>query len=918
MKVYLSSTLNDLGPEREAVKEALGGECTVVESYVADERSVRDSCLADVAGCALYLGIVGMRYGFVPPGQAHSITELEYHEARAHGLPTLVFLKAIDRVTLPFSDAHTEENPRERIEAFRQALTSGTDEAARASIFKSPDDLKAQVLKAFLRRTTRQTAHPVKPIEGAPYPGLRAFRTSETDRFFGRDAEMDALLDRLLVRGDRFLALIGASGSGKSSLVYAGLLPRLGSGGLTGGVPWRTARFFPSDGGADPVQAVATALRPLLRDPVGPLVQRLRESPGDIAAVADEALADVPPAAQLLLFADQFEEVFAASVDAPARTAFFALLAAAAGSPRLRVVVAMRSDFYDRWPQDEAAVALLRTGHFPVAPPGAVALEKMITGPAQAAGLQFRPPGLAQRILHDTGTAPGSLALAEFALAQLYAKRDGRALTAAAYEAIGGVAGAIEGQAERAVQAAERDLARTGSPPLDDEAWSRLFRSIANIEVRGTEQAVVRRRCTPAELPGAAGALARHLVNERLLVSSGGTGSEPAALEVGHEAVFSHWQRFAAWHRDHAEQLALLRQAERAAAEWERAGHAAALRWVWERQEPALLALLGLEMRPPLTDPDLRQRGIDAWRALRDTLVEPLRAFLYPEPLHMLEEVRELSTPHRRREEIGMRLHQIGDPRRGVGLRSDGLPDIAWLPVAAGKVTVVTGDANVKTDKRLRFEVSAFEMARYPITYRQYCAFIDSPDGFRNPRWWQGLGCNDEHRSQPGDPKWAFNSHPVNRVSWYDAIAFCHWLSERLAEPIRLPTEWEWQWAAMSDEGGDYPWPGDWSASRSNCWEAGIGRTVAVGLYPSGRSHWGLDDMVGNVWEWCLNERDTPANAGLGGEAARVLRGGSWENFPQPSPVAFHGGSLPSERSSNIGFRVCRTPAILKRRSGRR
>jgi hypothetical protein len=111
MNVYLSSTSNDLGPERRAVKEALGGECTVVESYAADERSVRDSCLADVSGCALYIGILGRRYGSLRSGQTRSITELEYERARELGLPTLVFVKDDSSITLPLSDAGTQENP---------------------------------------------------------------------------------------------------------------------------------------------------------------------------------------------------------------------------------------------------------------------------------------------------------------------------------------------------------------------------------------------------------------------------------------------------------------------------------------------------------------------------------------------------------------------------------------------------------------------------------------------------------------------------------------------------------------------------------------------------------------------------------------------------------------------------------------
>ena len=92
MRVYLSSTLNDLGPEREAVRKALGGHCTVVESYTADERSVRESCLADVAGCDLYIGIIGGRYGFIPPGESFSITELEYLQARERKLPAFIFI----------------------------------------------------------------------------------------------------------------------------------------------------------------------------------------------------------------------------------------------------------------------------------------------------------------------------------------------------------------------------------------------------------------------------------------------------------------------------------------------------------------------------------------------------------------------------------------------------------------------------------------------------------------------------------------------------------------------------------------------------------------------------------------------------------------------------------------------------------
>jgi hypothetical protein len=378
MKVYLSSTLNDLGPERQAVKEALGGECTVVESYTADERSVREACLADVAGCDLYIGIVGRRYGFIPPGHNRSITELEYQEARDRKLNTLVFVKDDCAITLPFSDAGTGEHDPKLIEEFRRRVGSGADSAPRETYFRTPEDLKSHVLKAYLRYSQRHAKPATKRIEGRPYPGLRAFLPSESDRFFGRDAETETLVDRLLARGQRFLAVIGPSGSGKSSLVYAGLIPVLTGSPVAGSMRWVPVTFSPRELGDDPFQPLAAALSKGFPDQgwrVPDLTQQLRARPAAIAEVAGEALGLHGAAAQLLLFVDQFEEVFAAKVESDARGAFFQLLAAAVGCPLLRVVIAMRSDFYSQWPQDDAAIALLRAGHFPVAAPGPAALE---------------------------------------------------------------------------------------------------------------------------------------------------------------------------------------------------------------------------------------------------------------------------------------------------------------------------------------------------------------------------------------------------------------------------------------------------------------------------------------------------------------------------------------------------------------
>ncbi len=865
---------------------------------------MRDSCLADVAECDLHIGLVGRRYGFIPPGESLSITELEYNQARQCKFPTLVFIKDDAVITLPFSDAGTGEHDPKLIDAFRQLISNGSDDTPRGALFKTSEELKYKVEKARNKYFERHGKPLPKPIEGRPYPSLCAFLSTESDRFFGRDVEKEALLERLLAHNERFLAVTGPSGSGKSSLVYAGLIPALTTSPAVNSVRWLSASFSPRELGNDPFQPLAFALSKAFPDRgwrVPDLARRLRGKPTDIAMVASDSLGQDSIVTQFLLFIDQFEEVFAAKVDSHARNAFFQLLTTAVSCPLLRVVIAMRSDFYSQWPQDETMLALLRSGHFPVGVPGQAALEKMIGGPAQAAGLTISPR-LVQRILQDTGTAPGALALAEFALSQLYDRKTDSTLTEDAYSAIGGVAGAIDRLAEDAVKNAENTLAENGRS-LDEETFSRLFLAIASIEQRSDEEseamAVVRRRAIQDELSETALILVRHLVDQRILVSCKGNSDQSAIYEVGHEAVFSHWQRFKDWYSRYAGDFALRRHAEQAAREWDRNQHLSILKWSWERQKPAIEALLKLNhLPPPASDPDFPDSGIATWRILEPRLSEPLRGFLYPEPLVLLDELSADDTPHQRREEIGLRLNQLGDPRRGIGLDANGLPDIVWIDILPGEVTL-------ETESKDHFQVPRFRLARYPITWTQYGTFLGADDGYCNSAWWEGRPRED----QPGQRLWSFANYPAINVSWYDALAYCRWLSVKLSLDIRLPTEWEWQWAAVGDTQQDYPWPGDWNLARANSGDAGIRRTVAVGLYPLGRSLFGVDDMAGNICEWCLNTHNQPSNVSLDINVDRVLRGGSWYNNPFNARSVSRDFDIPVLRFSFIGFRVlCSSP----------
>ena len=903
--VYLSSTLKDLEAERQAVREVLNGfkTCKVIESYSADERSVRESCLADVADCDLYIGILGGRYGYIQPGETDSITELEYNQASDKGIPRLIFIKELGAITLPNSDAFTRENEPERIDQFRQRVTGGSAGATRPDSFSTPEELRVKVTKAYYDHINRN--HPITPkpplIKGSPYPGLRAFNLQESDRFFGRDLEIEALQEQLLISGKRFIAVFGASGSGKSSLVYAGLLPRLKA---LNSPDWQPICFTPRGASNNPFAQLAEALlrvNPKFNLPVWDLAQQLQDHPTEIASILGEILTESPASvAGPLWFVDQFEEVFAVSVAAPLREAFFQLLLAAVTCERLRIVITMRSDFYSQWPQDPAMIALLQ-GHFAVGIPGRDALKEMIVRPAEAAGLNIAPR-LVQRILDDTGSGPGSLALAEYALSQLYEQKDHTKLTEAAYTAIGGVAGSIDRLAEGAVLIAQRRL----QGRLDDEAFSNLFLAIASVEQRSPEQGealtVVRRRAAQQEFTESALILASCLVDRRILVSHEGGRGHPVIYEVGHEAVFSHWQRFKNWFERYADDLALRRQAEQAAREWQANDQSTVLKWDWERQYPVIEALRKLQrLAEPQANASFSDPRIVTWSTLGPTLTPPLHAFLYPEPLALLEALQSDTTPHHRREEIGLRLNQIGDPRRGIGLNAQSLPDIDWVEIPAGEVTL-------ETEAKHRFEVATFHMARYPITWAQYMSFIQAENGYANPDWWNGLN----RVEQPGDRLWAFANYPAINVSWFDAVAFCRWLSAQWKLSIRLPTEWEWQWAASGSEQRSYPWGNAWNAARANSNEAGIGRTVAVGLYPLGCSPYGLEDMVGNAWEWCLNEYVDPNHCQLSGDQSRVLRGGSWFDDANGTRSAARYGLHPGSRRDRLGFRVVCVSSILE------
>jgi formylglycine-generating enzyme required for sulfatase activity len=245
---------------------------------------------------------------------------------------------------------------------------------------------------------------------------------------------------------------------------------------------------------------------------------------------------------------------------------------------------------------------------------------------------------------------------------------------------------------------------------------------------------------------------------------------------------------------------------------------------------------------------------------------------------------------------------KVGQNRRIV------LPDIDWVRIPAGEF--IYGYPGEK------LTLGQFEISRYPLTYKQFQVFIDDLEGIRDARWFAGL-TDDENEQQPGEQEFQFDNHPRERVSWYQAVAFCRWLSWRLGGEyaldridqwkVRLPTEQEWERAARGTDGRIYPYGNEFDASKANTYQTGIYQTSAVGIFPHGASPDGVMDMSGNVWEWCLKtveNNQTALAVPTPGTDNAPLRGGSWNNLQGVARAVYRLDFHPFVRDNDRGFRV--------------
>jgi WD40 repeat protein/DNA-binding SARP family transcriptional activator len=400
------------------------------------------------------------------------------------------------------------------------------------------------------------------PRIGSPYLGLRTFDEEDAAWFFGRAPDVSRLLDRMA--GSRFLAVLGASGSGKSSLVRAGLVAALRRGALPGSDTWAIRVLRP---GAVPTKALVRAVLDLdatLSE--GETVARFEGDERALHHLVEAAVGHGRFAPRVLVVIDQFEEVFALCPDVEQRRRFLSLLAAAATAPggHTMVVVTLRADFFQHLSEHARFADLVSSHQFLVTPMDEVGLAEAIEGPARAAGLTLEP-SLVQTIVRDVARRPGALPLLGHALLEVWQHRSGTSLTLEAYRASGGVDGAVAQRAE-AVYAG-----------LSDEERRVVRRVLLRLTQPGEGTEATRRRVRFAELStrfeddATVGEVVDALTAARLLTVGGPPRGE-RYVEVSHEALIRGWPRLRAWIAEDLAGLMVHRRLTEAAAEWERLG----------------------------------------------------------------------------------------------------------------------------------------------------------------------------------------------------------------------------------------------------------------------------------------------------------------------------------------------------------
>ncbi len=394
-----------------------------------------------------------------------------------------------------------------------------------------------------------------------PYKGLHAFYTSDAQDFFGRDEFIQKLTDRMQDNDplQRFLTVIGPSGSGKSSVVKAGLIPALRKGAVADSDKWFVIDMLP---GSHPLDKLETALMRVAANHTQNLHEQLQRDERGLLRVADLILPS--DNTQLVIVVDQFEEVFTLVEDEETRQRFLDLLRVAVSDTRsrVRVIITLRADYYDRPLHYPEFGELIRSRMETILPLTAKGLERAIRGPSERVGVIFEQ-GLVEQIVSTMNYQSGALPLLQFALTELFERRNGRILTNEAYVEVGGAVGALANRADEIYLS------------LSEEGQQFAQQMLMRLVTLGEGAEDTRRRVPQLELLSLTKnvELMEEVIDQfaayRLLSLDHDPKTRQPTVEVAHEAILREWDRLRSWLNYSREDIRQEQALARAAQDWE-------------------------------------------------------------------------------------------------------------------------------------------------------------------------------------------------------------------------------------------------------------------------------------------------------------------------------------------------------------
>jgi WD40 repeat protein/DNA-binding SARP family transcriptional activator len=484
--------------------------------------------------------------------------------------------------------------PLPKVSTLRPELPAAVDEVIQQATAKSPEDRypNTAALAQALHRALGLSLHPSlilaqeAGIPRNPYRGLQPFREADAPYFFGREEMIRQLIARLaeVTEGARFLAVVGPSGIGKSSLIGAGLLPALRAGAMPGSEKWFVVNMLP---GTRPLEELALGLLGVAPGTPPDLMAILSGDEKGLLEAAELVLPDAE--SELLLVVDQFEALFDGAVCQEEREQLLGQINTAVNSPgtMLRVIIGLRADFYDRPLAFPGYSHLMGRRTETVGPLSADELVRAIEGPANKVGVVVEP-GLVARIVADVNSQTGTLPMLQYALTELFERRQGWRLDRQAYQELGGISGALVHRAESLYGGLDPDekrvarqlflrLVSLGEGSQDvlpaPVARRRVLRAeLESLHDTGEESKRETAHDVNAQIPGPIRKVIETFGAARLLTFDRDPATRAPTLEVAHEALLWEWPRLTSWLEESRDQMRSERLLARAASEWSASG----------------------------------------------------------------------------------------------------------------------------------------------------------------------------------------------------------------------------------------------------------------------------------------------------------------------------------------------------------